>query len=881
MNQQPIPLRTRRVGPIRRLTPAPARIGVPDPAAPRLTRPRLVELLEAAARRPLTVVNAPAGSGKTMAARDWAAEAEDSVVWVTAGQADLAGSGLWGLVMEELHHHGLRLTGPLPGPGSLAYDRVFLFSLATQLAGRERPLVLVVDCECPLPAPVGAGLHYLVQHALGQVRLILLTRDEPPLPLWRYRLTGDLSELRAPDLAFTEAEARQLLAGHGVELSRDAFAELMRRTRGWAVGLTLGARSLASSPDPDHAVAQVRGDAGAVADYLLAEVLDPHPVAVRRVLLRTSVVELLRPGMVEALAGPRAPRTLSALVSGNALLESVPAAPGWFRYQPMFRQLLRSRLDAETPGQASNLDRIASAWLAENGMLEEAVSRATTTGCWGDAAGYVVEDLAVGELLRRPAGGGLVTSLVGLPDAVPGAPAALVRAALALAGSDTSAAEEQLSRVDALAEHGDAPPVRLARDLLELSLAALDGDSPAVLRRAADLDRTLSLQDEHRLAARPDIAAMVASARGSALVALGDLDSAARVLTFQTADAPRPRTAALVADCLGQAALVAAWRGELRRAVELAERALASSDAPAADVALAWVSAERYDFTGPRSRLLRLPHGSPLPEGPLARAMLALARSRAARARGHLDLAVTELVDARLKHLPGWLKDRLRVEAAAVHLAAGNQRKAASLVGHAGTQLPEARLVRAQAMVAGGGSPSGLEQLAAAPAAVTTRVTGWLVLTESLLDRGDQRQATDALARALRLAAPEQLRRPFEEAPPQVRRLLRSQQELAAKHPWLGDRPGPTVPVQRAPEPPPIVEELTEREREVLGLLADLLNTEEIAGALFVSVNTVRTHVRSILRKLGATRRNEAIRRARALQILPTEPTHVGITRYG
>ena len=78
MNQQPIPLRTRRVGPIRRLTPAPARIGVPDPAMLRLTRPRLVELLEAAARRPLTVVNAPAGSGKTMAARDWAAEAEDS-----------------------------------------------------------------------------------------------------------------------------------------------------------------------------------------------------------------------------------------------------------------------------------------------------------------------------------------------------------------------------------------------------------------------------------------------------------------------------------------------------------------------------------------------------------------------------------------------------------------------------------------------------------------------------------------------------------------------------------------------------------------------------------------------------------------------------------
>ena len=881
MNQQPIPLRTRRVEPIRRITAEPVRTGAPGSHAPHLTRPRLLQTLAAAAEHPLTVVNAPAGSGKTVAVRDWAVEAEEPLIWVTAAEADLAGSGLWGLVMEELHHHGLRLAGPLPGPGSRAYDRVFLFSLATQLADRDRPLVLVVDAECPLPTPVGAGLHYLVQHAMGQLRLVLLTRDEPPLPLWRYRLAGEVIELRAPDLAFTETEARELLARHDVELSRDAHAALMRRTHGWVVGLTLAARSLAAAPEPDKAVTQVRGDTGPVADYLLAEMLDLHPAAVRRVLLRTSVVDLLRPGLVEALAGPQAPRTLSGLLSGNALLEGVPAAPGCFRYQPMFRQLLRSRLELETPGETPELERTASAWLARNGVLEEAVSRATSSGRWRAAAGYVVENLAVAELLREPADSDLVTHLADLPDTVPGAPAALVRAALALAAGDPTAAQEQLALVDALLGDYATPPVQLARDLLRLRLEALSGDAAAVVRRAADLDRTLSFQDERRLAAHPDLTAMIASARGSALVALGDLDSAARVLTARTTDADRPHTAALVADCLGQAALVAAWRGELRSAVELAKRALSSSDTPAADVALAWVSAERYDFTGPRTRLLRAPHGSRLPEGSLARAMLALARSRAARARGHLDQALTELVDPRLNDLPGWLKERLRVEAAAVHLAAGNHRKAATVVGRAGAELPEARLVLAQATMAAGGSPSDLEELATTPDAVTTRVTGGLVLAEALLDCGERRQATDALSRSLRLATPELLRRPFEEAPPPVRRLLVSQQELRGKNPWLGDRLRPTVPAQRAPEPPPIVENLTEREREVLGLLANLLSTEEIAGTLFISVNTVRTHVRSILRKLGATRRNEAIRRARALRLLPPEPTHVGITRYG
>lgn len=879
MNQQPILLRTRGVEPVRRVVPATPPTGAPDVAL--VSRPRLTLRLGEAAERPLTVVSAPAGSGKTLAVQAWAAEAPEPLVWVRVSQPDLAGSGLWGLVMEELHHYGLRFTGPHPGPGSLAYDRVFLFSLATQLARRQGPLVLVVDCECRLPSSVGAGLHYLVQHAAGQVRLVLLTREEPPLPLWRYRLAGALSELHASDLAFTADEARDLLAGYDVALAPDAFTALMQQTRGWAVGLALAARSLASSPEPDDAVARLRGDAGEVADYLLTQVLDAHSAAVRRVMLRTSVVDLLRPGLVAALAGSRAPRTLSALVRGNALLEPDRAAPGSFRYHPMLRQLLRSRLDAELPGQTAELDRTASAWLAQNGLLDEAVSRAADAGRWADAAGYVVDGLALGELLQPPAASALGSSLAELPDTVAGAPAALVRSALALARDDLPAAEEQLAHADKLSGPTPAASLRLASELVRLRLAIRADDPAAVVRRAADVDQALCLQDECRLAEHPEIAATVSSARGSALVALGDLDSAADVLTIQAPPAPGPRVARLVAGCLGQAALVAAWRGELRKAVELADRARAVSDAPDAEVALAWVSAERYDFGGPQSRLLRTPHASRLPDGPLARAMLALARSRARRARGHLDQALTELLDPRLQDLPGWLKDQLRVEAAAVHLAAGNHRKATAVVGLAHAQAAEARLVRARAAIADGGSPPGLEELAAAPGTVTARVAGWLVVTESLLGSGKERQATDALARSLRLAAPESLRRPFAEAPTPVRRLLRSQRELRGKHPWLGDTTPPAVPTQRAADPPAMVEELTEREREVLGLLADLLSTEEIAGALFVSVNTVRTHVRSILRKLGATRRNDAIRRARALQILPTEPTHVGITRYG
>jgi len=171
--------------------------------------------------------------------------------------------------------------------------------------------------------------------------------------------------------------------------------------------------------------------------------------------------------------------------------------------------------------------------------------------------------------------------------------------------------------------------------------------------------------------------------------------------------------------------------------------------------------------------------------------------------------------------------------------------------------------------------------LRSAAASLPTRVGGWLLEATRQLDGGEQLRAGQALARSLRLAAPERLRRPFREASPQVRRLLRGDRHLADEHSWLGaatlDDGLPHLPLRRNSEPHdihqrapvPILEPLTEREREVLGHLAALLTTDEIAGAMFLSVNTIRTHVRNILRKLASSRRNEAVRRARELGIIP------------
>ena len=905
---QPIPLRPRQPGhrtahrsPAGRVAggvvePARSRstVSTPDvgqlPGLPEhlVSRPRLDAALDDAIRQPLTLLRAPAGTGKTVTVASWASggTAPGPVVWVTVGAADLAGSGLWALIVEELHHHGLTAGSPLPGPGALAYDRVFLFSLARQLARWPEPLVLVVDAECPLPVATGAGLHYLVQHAAGRIRLVLLSRQEPPLPVWRYRLAGTVSELRMTELEFAEVEARALLRSHGVALRAEALTALVRRTRGWAVGLTLAAQALAGHPDPDAGVRELHGDRGAVAEYLLTEILEAQPVGVRTLLLQTSGADLLRPGLVEALAGRRAPRLLDELLRRNVLLEPVPGLPGSYRYHPLLQELLRSRLGVECPERAVDLQRATSAWKAGNGFLREAVEGAVARSAWSEACGYVVDRLAVGELLGRPPGR-LADAFARMPGTVPGAPAAVVRAALLLAADQGSASRADLERAETLAGQQPAPGMRLALDVVRLALASRCGTPLETLRLADAADASLAGQAEPDVAEHPELAGLITAARATAHLALGDLEAAARALDTGPGSAalgtPLPGS-----DVHALAALVAAWQGRLRRAEVLARGlspvdSVHRSEPASAEVVLAWVAAERYDAEG--VPLLERGRLAVLPDGDLARGMLALARARAHRADGDLERSLAELTDPRLISLPGWLSDRLRAEVAAVHLEAGRSQQAAATLLKITSATPEAMLVEARLALADGTASTGMpDSQPSADTSLEVQVSADLVQTAVLLRHGDHREALVALTRALRLAAPELLRRPFEEAPPEAHRLLRGHPELAARHHWLGVQPtgtsgGPTS--TRTTADPVLVEPLTGREREVLTLLADLLTTEEIAGTLFVSVNTVRTHVRSILRKLGVNRRNEAIRRARALDILPDQPTHLGITHYG
>src|SRR5262245_59787943 len=312
-------------------------------AAGVVSRPGLWGRLGAAGR--VTVVSAAAGSGKTVLLRSWlgAAGLGGRAAWVAVGRDERDPQRFWLAVLGAL-----RQTVPGSGlvrPVSAAPDLdgwAIVERLLTDLAPLAERLWLVVDDLQELGADLARRqLELLVMRAPPGLRVVLATRHDVRLGLHRLRLEGELTEIRAGDLRFTVAEARELLAAAGVQLPEPALGLLYERTEGWAAGLRLAALALAGHDDPGRFVAEFSGSERTVAEYLLAEVLDRQSPEVRRLLLRTSVLDRVNGELADLLTGGGGgERVLQDLEEANAFVVAVDAARSWFRYHHLFGDLL-------------------------------------------------------------------------------------------------------------------------------------------------------------------------------------------------------------------------------------------------------------------------------------------------------------------------------------------------------------------------------------------------------------------------------------------------------------------------------------------------------------------------------------------------------------
>ena len=533
----------------------------------------------------MTVVSAPAGSGKTVLLRSWIGEAglADSAAWVPVGRDERDPQRFWLSVLGALRQttagSGLvrELTAAPDLDGWAVVER-----LLKDLAPLAEPVWLVVD-DVHLLGPDQAlrQLELLMMRAPDALRFVLCTRHDLRLGLHRLRLEGQLAEIRAGDLRFSVAEARELFAGAGVELADPAVVMLHERTEGWAAGLRLAALSLAGHPDPGRFAAEFSGSERTVAEYLLDEVLDRQPEDVRRLLLRTSVLERVSGPLADALAGGSGgERVLQELEVANAFVASLDAGRSWFRYHHLFADLLQLELRRTAPGEVTGLHGVAAQWFSEHGFAVEAIRHAQAARDWGLAA-----RLLAGHWPGLHLGGQAATVhaiLAGFPAGAAAADAELAAVAAAdeLAQGSLEAAERYLE----VAARGAAsvPAARRGQaqvllGIIRLLVARQRGNLPAMAEEARKLQATAEAP-EAAPGLGEELRALALVSLGSAEYGAARLAEAAAHLEQAVALARRVGRPYLEFTGLAYQAQVelersfarAAERG--RQAVELAER---------------------------------------------------------------------------------------------------------------------------------------------------------------------------------------------------------------------------------------------------------------------------------------------------------------------
>ncbi|WP_250030214.1 helix-turn-helix transcriptional regulator [Paractinoplanes maris] len=824
-----------------------------------VVRERLRDRLDAGPARRLTMVIGPAGSGKSTLVADWAAtgHAGGRVAWLSLEPADDQPGVFWSYVVAALDRAGAKVPLHRAHAGADAVDRSFLVRLAVGLAARPEPVVLVLDNVHVLAREsVVDGLQFLIEHAGPQLRVVLIGRTDPPLALHRHRLAGSVAEIRHGELAFRPAEAELLLAAHGARLEAGAGAALIEQTNGWAAALRLEARAWPSR-DGDETPAEL-------AEYIRTELLAEQTAATRDLLLRTCVAEQLPAGLAVELTGRRdAAQVLDRLGREGIFVTVAAGDQRSYVHHPQVRGVLLDVLATGPADRITELHRRAARWYAGSRRWLEALPHAVQAGEWELAATSAVRGLVIGCFLDGPWADRCAQAFTAMPTDLDLAEAAVVHAAVAYRLGDAEACAKHLLRATEMAGAARDPALPLSLATVELARATGEDRSSA----AEVAWHVLGVALAHDLTVPAKLSARIRLARAESLLHQHDLAGTRQVLQI-VADDPDAFPVEEARDLLGRLALAEALAGRLRRAGEHARLALDRPEdqvdpcSAAAEVALAWVCTDEYDLSAARLHSERAELRLSVCPDALLSGLLVLVRSRVHRARGDVARAA-EILEQPHAGLPAWLAEVIELARTALlapgsHPAAGGT-TAQHAIAEAAAALASGDTDRARSAVAVLDDRPGLP--------MDVRVDSWLMQAGADLADGHRDRARRGLAKALTLAEGECLRRPLLEAPTPLRRFLREERDLGVRHDWLGVTPS-RAPAAEPAAGPVVVEPLTAKESEVLAYLAQLLSTEEIARTMYVSVNTVKTHVRGVLRKLAATRRNEAVRRARDLGLL-------------
>lgn len=868
-----------------------------SPARPAGLVPRhgLLEQLGQAAR--VTVVSAPAGSGKTSLLRSWIAEraAADSAAWVTVRHEHRDPQQFWVPVLDALRTTvpGSRVVRQLTAAPELD-GWLIVERLLQDLHSLPDHVWLVLDDVHELHATEALRqLELLLMRAPAQLRFVLSMRHDLRLGLHRLRLEGELAEVRAADLQFSLDEARALFKTAAVALPDPALRRLHERTEGWAAGLKLAALSLTGHPDPERFATEFSGSERTVAEYLLAEVLERQPEAVRRLLLHTSILERVSGSLADLLTGDVGTEAaLHRLEQANAFVTLSDPTGSWFRYHRLFADLLYLQLRRTAPGEVPTLHAAAADWFAAHGYPIEAVRHAQAAQRWGLAA-RLLFDHAPG--LQLDGRAGTVHELLsGFPDHVIDADPELL-ALMATRSIRTSRPAQETQRFLALAGQSSpsAPPDRRGRvqvclSITRLWLAKRRGDLPAVLEQAEQLLAPAEVAAGRWSGQGEDLRALALFMLGAAELAHAPA-TAERHLEQAVALARQIGRPSIEADALAYLAMAANSRsfalGAQRgmQAIELARRHGWSEDPFLAIAHHALAEATLWQAR-PDEAEAWLEHAEPtlsvdgcpgLPRLHITRGLLELARGRPQSALANFRTA-RQLNERVVTPAPLaiWIRTYELMTLLRLDDADTVEKALADMSGpeRETTQIriveAELRLARQDPLAATAALAPALKEAETGPHPAW-RVQAFLLEAIAREALGDSAAATNALERALDLAEPDGVLLPFLlHATPLLARHAPHHTTHASLIADILDRHTRSLPGTVPTRPPHLREPLSPSELRILRYLPTNLTMQEIAHQLSVSVNTVKAHARHLYAKLHTHTRAEAVERARALHLL-------------
>lgn len=859
-----------------------------------VSRPELVDRLRKARR--VTQLSAAPGSGKTTLVQSWIRQSgiADRAAWVSLYGERRQPQQFWISVADALRgtRSGSQIVGTLTGAPDLS-GWTILERLVGELGQLKEDVWLVIDDLHELASDEGLRqLELFILRAPETVRLVLLTRHDLRIGLHRVRLAGELTEIRADDLRFTPMEARTLLQSAGVELADSALDQLVDRTEGWAAGLRLAALSLRGHMDPTRFAAEFSGADRTVSEYLLAEVLERQPDDVRRLLLRTSILERVNGALADLLTGGSGgERILHELEDANAFVTAMDAQRTWFRCHRLLADLLELELRRTEPREILALHAAAAGWFASHGHPIEAIHHYQDAKEWEMAARALSDEwLELHSSGRAPTVHQLVSRF---PASVPGAEAELaaMRAADDFAQGVLNEAAGQLNlAVEAMASVPDErrAKVRANLSMLQMVLARRRGNYPAVIEESQRLPDLLGphtptflgqairvialytvgvaeIWSNREREADQHLEQAVALAQlinrpYYEIIALGHWGLLAALRSFPLAQ-KRFRRAIDLAEAHGWIegsampmayvglAYTLIWQGEvdeaerwLERAQRVHERDRETTTALVEELGRGFVETlrGRNDAALGAFRAVERHSQSVVTEHTVS------ARGRALVLNTWLTMGKTEDVERGLADLDEAVRSTgdIRIVAAALHLAQNN---------------PEG----AQAEIA--------------PVVDGSAPMTWAMwsISAHLLDAiaRDAQQDVEGAHRALELgldvADPNGALLPF---------LLYPAPELFRRHARRRTSHGPLISKilnfqgqrhsQAAGEREALIEPLSEGERRVLRYLPTNLSVREIADQTYLSANTVKTHMRHVFTKLDVHRRGDAVERARELGLI-------------